>query len=86
MAAIGTTCVNISELDVSEGAITDRGLIALCYDDDTGSRRAQQLASISVCETQITARGLAFLLQSQPNLRHVEHECLFHVIYTHTYI
>ena len=76
---VGVNCPHIRELDVSAGAVTDRGLIDLIYDQETGDSRAQQLSRLIVTETKITAKALSFALRSLPNLRYIEHEQLIQV-------
>ena len=79
LRVVGANCPHIRDLDVSAGAVTDRGLIDLIYDQETGDTRAQQLSRLSVTDTKITAKALSFALRYLPNLRYIEHEQLIQV-------
>ena len=79
LRVVGANCPHIRDLDVSAGAVTDRGLIDLIYDQETGDTRAQQLSRLSVTDTKITAKALSFAQRYLPNLRYIEHEQLIQV-------
>ncbi|XP_067121209.1 uncharacterized protein [Centruroides vittatus] len=79
LESIGKTCISLEILDVSFCSVTDLGIRSLCYDcTNKNETRCQNLKVLSVYHTEITARGLSFLLEYLPLLK-IEVQRLLHM-------